>query len=314
MVFQGTVLGPCLWNAFFGDVAMAIPSGRQVVNLFADDLTATTSCVSTVSNDFLKCELRDMQRRTHEWGRQNQVTFDPAKELFRIVHPRESDGDVFKMLGTDIDCELTMVDCIETILSKGRPKIRALLRLRNMYNVKSMLNQYKTHVWSATEYHNGALILALPTQLQRIDKMQRWFLHELDMTDTEAFVVYNFAPPSIRRRIGILGFLHKRVLEVCHPAMVKDLKLESVQAGRYHTRTLESHWSEVNSHSRLFNNSLYMYILMYNRLPQEIVDCTSVSSFQKKLTKCAKDRAEQGNTNWRCSYKDCKDVVDYFYG
>ena len=101
----------------------------------------------------------------------------------------------------------------------------------------------------------GALILALPTQLQRIDKMQRWFLDELDMTDTEAFVVYNFAPPSIRRRIGILGFLHKRVLEVCHPAMVKDLKLESVQAGRYHTRTLESHWSEVNSHSRLFNNS-----------------------------------------------------------
>ena len=112
----------------------------------------------------------------------------------------------------------------------------------------------------------------------------------------------------------MLGFLHKRVLEACHPAMVKDLSFEAVQAGRFHTSTLESHWSEVNSHTRLFNNSLYMYILMYNRLPQEIVDSTSVSCFQKKLITYAKDRAEQGNTNWRCAYKDCKDVVDYFYG
>ena len=53
---------------------------------------------------------------------------------------------------------------------------------------------------------------------------------------------------------------------------------------------------------------------MYNRLPQEIVDLPSVTSFQKKLKKVAKTRADQGNTNWRCSFQDCKDVVDYFYG
>ena len=73
-----------------------------------------------------------------------------------------------------------------------------------------MLSQYTTHVWSATEYHNGALILALPTQLQRIDKMQRCFLHELDMTDTGAFVVYNFAPPfflSMRYRTQVCSRL-----------------------------------------------------------------------------------------------------------
>ena len=56
-----------------------------------------------------------------------------------------------------------------------------------------------------------------------------------------------------------------------------------------------------------------MYVLMYNRLPQEIVELPSVSSFQKKLTKLAKDRADQAHANWRCAYQDCKDVVDYFY-
>ena len=27
----------------------------------------------------------------------------------------------------------------------------------------------------------------------------------------------------------MLGFIHKRVLEVCHPALIKDLAFESVQ-------------------------------------------------------------------------------------
>jgi len=177
-----------------------------------------------------------------------------------------------------------------------------------------MLTQYKTHIWSVSEYHNGALINAMPSQLQRIDKMQRWYLHELAITDTEAFVQHNFAPPSIRRRIGMLGFIHKRVLEVCHPALIKDLAFESVQDSVFHNRTLVSHWSEVREHSRMYNNSLYPYILMYNRLPQEIVNSPSVSKFQSELTKLAKDRADQGHENWRCAYKDCKDVVDFFYG
>ena len=67
-------------------------------------------------------------------------------------------------------------------------------------------------------------------------------------------------------------------------------------------------------HSRLYNNSLYMYILMYNRLPQELIDLPSVSCFQRRLTKIVKDRAEQDSTNWRGAYQDCKEVVDYFYG
>ena len=132
MVFQGTVLGPSLWNAFFGDVAIAVPIGRQEIQLFADDLTGTTSCAVSVSNDILMFELRQMQHRTHEWGHHNQVTFDPSKEFFRVVHPREGVGDPFRMLGSRIDCQLTMVLCIEDILSKCRPKIRNLLRLKDM--------------------------------------------------------------------------------------------------------------------------------------------------------------------------------------
>ena len=42
MVFQGTVLGPSLWNAFFADVADYVRCENQEINLFADDLTVTS--------------------------------------------------------------------------------------------------------------------------------------------------------------------------------------------------------------------------------------------------------------------------------
>ena len=32
MVFQGTVLGPPLWNAFFSDVAQDVPISNQEIN------------------------------------------------------------------------------------------------------------------------------------------------------------------------------------------------------------------------------------------------------------------------------------------
>ena len=86
MVFQGTVLGPALWNAFFGDVAFFVPEGNQEINLFADDLTVDTYCPCNTTDEIIISELQEVQQRTHEWEYRNQVQFDPSKEKFRIMH------------------------------------------------------------------------------------------------------------------------------------------------------------------------------------------------------------------------------------
>ena len=112
----------------------------------------------------------------------------------------------------------------------------------------------------------------------------------------------------------MLEFLHKRTLGICHPALCAFLEIDEDQHLRYNDRCLVSHLTEVRAHSRMYNNSLYMYVLMYNRLPQTIVEIPSVSAFQAKLTSIAKDRARQEHPNWRCSYKNCKEVTDLFYG
>ena len=109
--------------------------------------------------------------------------------------------------------------------------------------------------------------------------MQRGFLYKLGLDDRHAFTDYNFVPPSLRRAIGILGILHKRDLGACHPALASIFPFEDNEY-RYHSKTLRFFCGEVRGHRALYNNSIYMYILIYNRLPQELIDSETVKIFQ----------------------------------
>ena len=64
---------------------------------------------------------------------------------------------------------------------------------------------------------NGAIFHASTSLFERLDSVQRGFLHELDISPDAAFDEYNFAPPNLRRDIGVLGLMHKRVLGIAHP-------------------------------------------------------------------------------------------------
>ena len=56
-----------------------------------------------------------------------------------------------------------------------------------------------------------------------------------------------------------------------------------------------------------------MYILIYNRLPQVLVDCESVRTFQGKLNQMAKSRAQMDDSHgWRNAFQSCADVVNNF--
>ena len=68
-----------------------------------------------------------------------------------------------------------------------------------MYDKKTMLQQYKTHIWGGTEYANGAILHACDTVLSRIDRLQQHFLDELHLTAEVAFLDFNFAPATLRR-------------------------------------------------------------------------------------------------------------------
>jgi len=57
-----------------------------------------------------------------------------------------------------------------------------------------------------------------------------------------------------------------------------------------------------------------MYILIYNRLPQELIDSETVKIFQGKLTQLAKMRAQNDEgISLKMSFQSCADVVSFFY-
>ena len=115
-----------------------------------------------------------------------------------------------------MDCFLQVSSTVDHIVSWARPEIKALLRTHGIYDTRTMLQQYKIHIQGGTEYTNGAILRACDTVLSRIDHLQEQFLDETHLIAEDAFLDYSFASQTLRRDIGILGFIHKRILGLCH--------------------------------------------------------------------------------------------------
>jgi hypothetical protein len=85
MVFQGTVWGPPLWNAFYEDARRAINELMYTETVYADDLNAFRVFPASVQNTNVLKSLAACQTELHDWGRANQVAFDSKKESIHIL-------------------------------------------------------------------------------------------------------------------------------------------------------------------------------------------------------------------------------------
>ena len=165
-----------------------------------------------------------------------------------------------------------------------------------------MIQQFKTHIWGYIEYHTSALYHATDTVLHRLDRLQKHFLEEIDITEQVAFLDYNFAPLGLRRDIGVLGFLHKRVLNECHPA-VREFLLLDEPANAWHDKQIYTYMERCTTRHALYERSLFGAINVYNRLMPYLVDLPTVSKFQRELTWLAKLRCQRGDSDWKYAFK-----------
>jgi len=126
------------------------------------------------------------------------------------------------------------------------------------------------------------------------------------MDERTAFLDYNFAPPSLRRDIGILGFLHKRMLKQCHPAFEAFLPIDTSPSS-WHDKQFLAPTGFIRLPG-LLERSLVGKIWVYNRLHQSIVDINSVKGFQRELTKMARARCETNALEWQFSFHTCSEM------
>jgi len=305
-VFQGTVLGPPLWNVFFADVATPASATGGHAAMFADDLNVFQLFELHAPIPEVEAELAQCRTRVHTWGRANRVAFDPSKEHLVILHPDSYHGESFKLLGLMMDLDLRMHTAVDQLLAKIRAKSTAILRTRGYYNTADLINQYKTHIWGLVEVHCGGYFHAATGLLDKIGRVQHSFLWKLQVSEQSAFLDFNFAPTKLRRNIGILGLLHKRVLGKCHRSFEKILPWYSQRFDEPrafgHSKQLYDHSLEVTHQRALFQRSIFPMIDIYNNLPQQVVDAQSVAAFQGILTGMAKDRCQRNDPLWAFSF------------
>ena len=144
------------------------------------------------------------------------------------------------------------------------------------------------------------------SMLVKIDDVHYKFLRELEVCPVQAFREFAFAPPSLRRHVGLLGLLHKRVIGKCHPTFERLLPWLSDRFPdmlvRGHNKQLYGHWSDVTAHRALFDRSIFAMCDIYNNLPQEVVNAKSVHEFQKRLMQIVHSRCQHGDPDWASSF------------
>jgi hypothetical protein len=280
MVFQGTVLGPQLWNLFFEDAAAAVNEFLYEEVIFADDLNAYKVVPSTIAHDKAMESTTKVQEELHKWGLANQVTFDATKESKHILSRTDPWGQNFKLLGVVFDCRLNMESAICTLAGKVRWKLLMLLKSRRSFGTADLVLQYKQQVLTYIEYRTAAIYHATSTELNKIDKLQDNFLRELCITREAALIEFNLAPLSMRRDIALLGLLHRAAIGE-GPAHFKELFHR--RAGSF--KLVDPLTTE--SVSLFMRRSIWGLIRVYNLLGGATT-CGTVADFQKMLQLRAK--------------------------
>ena len=141
--------------------------------------------------------------------------------------------------------------------------------------------------------------------LEQVNRVQRRFLREAGLTEKDALLTYNLAPLQARRDMAMLGLIHRTVLQEgppvfqlwFFPCTQAQHSYNTRQTGRLHSKQLHNYLQ--GRYTEQLRRSPLGLTRVYNQLPQEAVDKTSVKAFQRWLQNHMKKLAEAENGNWQ---------------
>ena len=187
MVFQGTVLGPTLWNLYENARRAIHETGFEEI-VYVDDLNELKEFAHNASVVSVMAEAKKCQTELHKWGRANQVSFDPAKDLCILCPTPSRMETLFKLLGRCFDCKLRMDLAVRDVVSQASWKLTTIPRTRRFHGVSQLVQVYQSKVLSFVEYRTPAVYHAAKTTLAGIDAVQRRFLRECGLSDEDALL------------------------------------------------------------------------------------------------------------------------------
>ena len=299
MVYQGTALGPPLWNTYFAGASCAVGDVGFEQVAYADDLNSCWGIPRQICDAGAFALRRACQQALHCWGRGNAVAFDPSKESMHILSRRDAVGPNFTLLGTEFDCKLVMDDAVRSVVTQANCKLRMLLRTQRFHNDADLVLLFKSHILSFIEFRTAALPHASTSVLEPLDAVQRRFLQSVSATELEALVHFKLAPLHCRRDMAMLAVIHRTLLgdgpRVFERFFQRDSAPLPPRAPRRHDRHVRDpcqlHWPDYATRSALGA------VKIYNLLPDSIVSAENVHVFQRRLQKLVIFHA-RSDANW----------------
>ena len=127
-VFQGTVLGPLLWNVYYADAHFPVRKLGFIEIVFADDFNCWLSMHKDISWDQAVAKLSECQANLHRLGEANRVFIDPGEEEFVLIRRRDAISSDFRLLGVSFVPQLTMRKRARKIATEAGWRLKAILR------------------------------------------------------------------------------------------------------------------------------------------------------------------------------------------
>uniref|UniRef100_A0A2M4ADW9 Putative waldo-6 aae n=1 Tax=Anopheles triannulatus TaxID=58253 RepID=A0A2M4ADW9_9DIPT len=183
---QGSILGPCLWNAMYdGVLTLPLPEGVQIVG-FADDIVLSVTGISVDDVEGLANEAIDL---VLEWMASVKLKVAPLKtEVLMISNRKAVQHAVIEVgdkrivsnrqlmyLGVKIDDRLNFNSHVDYVCEKARNTINALSRiLPNSYGPCSSIRRlYANVLTSILRYGGPVWSAALESQVGNFAKLNR---------------------------------------------------------------------------------------------------------------------------------------------
>ena len=288
---QGSVLGPLLFLLYINDLPQNIQSQ---VRLFADDTAVYLTVTSSEDANTLQADLDTLQ----EWERTWDMEFNPSKcQVLHITRSRQplqsqytlhrqflEPVDSAKYLGVNISQSLNWNHHINEITGKAKRTLGFVKRSVKTKNEAVKELAYKTSVRPQVEYASSVWNPHTKQNISKIEMVQRraarWVKNNYSSYDSVSNMLDNLGWRSLEnRRIDSRLIMFYKIIHR-HVAIQIPTYFEKPPRYTRHMHPL-SH-RQIHTSATYYQQSFYPEIIvLWNRLPSEIVLRADLDSFKK---------------------------------
>ena len=296
---QGSVLGPLLFICYINDVTAVISSGSEI-NLFADDIVlyriitspsdfvhlqqdidSLSSCVTDKQLQFNATKCRQMlisRKRAHSSTPPNLYVSGTA--LLQVSE--------YKYLGVVITSDLSWRPHITNMCNKTRKLIGLLYRrFYQSSNSSILLKLYLSFVRPHLEFSSAVWSPHLKGEVEAVEKVQKYALKvcmkSWDTSYADLLSMTSLPSMQCRRLQTSLCHLYKIVHGLTDfPGAPTTRQQFHYNSRSSTTEALVVPHFRTSSHQ---NSFFPLTICEWNKLPKEIIECKTLCSFKKFLSK-----------------------------